>query len=80
LRRYGDPKILALKHQVLNAVAAGADPSAIAVTDHRFARTTVRVALRQLKAQREGAPSLDAWLAAHERHGESLDDPHHHEA
>lgn len=80
LRRYGDPKILSLKQLVLDAVAAGADPSAIAVTDHRFARTTVRVALRQLKAQREGAPSLDAWLAAHERHGESLDDPHHHEA
>ena len=31
LRSYGDPKFLALKQQVLDAVAAGADPSAIAV-------------------------------------------------
>jgi hypothetical protein len=80
LRSYGDPKFLALKQQVMNAVVTGADPSAIAVTDQRFARTNIRVTLRQLKAQRETAPSLEAWLAAHERHGESADDPHHHEA
>ncbi len=80
LRNYGDPKFLALKQQVTNAVATGADPSAIAVTDQRFARTNIRVTLRQLKAQQETAPSLDAWLAAHERHGETADDPHHHEA
>lgn len=80
LRRYGDPQFLALKQQVANAVATGADPSAIPVTDQRFARTTIRVALRQLKAQEEPTPSLDAWLAAHERHNEAADDPHHHEA
>ena len=80
LRSYGDPKFLALKQQVTNAVAAGADPSAIPMTDQRFARTNIRVALRQLKAQDETAPSLEAWLAAHERHGETADDPHHHEA
>jgi hypothetical protein len=79
LRSYGDPKIVALKQQVLSAVAAGADPSAIPVTNHRFARTTIRVTLRQLRALHESAPSLDAWLAAHERHGESADDPHQHE-
>jgi hypothetical protein len=80
LRSYGDPKIVALKQQVRSAVAAGADPSAIPVTNHRFARTTIRVTLRQLRAQEEAAPALAAWLAAHERHGESADDPHHHEA
>ncbi len=64
-------RFLALKQQVTNAVATGADPSAIPVTDQRFARTNIRVTLRQLKAQDEAAPSLDAWLAAHERHGES---------
>jgi hypothetical protein len=80
LRSYGDPKILALKQQVTGAVAAGTDPSAIPLTERRFARTTVRVTLRQLKAQDETAPSLEAWLAAHERHGEIADDPHHHEA
>lgn len=82
LRRYGDPAFVALKQSVTDAVAAGADPSAIAVTDQRFARTTIRVTLRQLKAAREELPSLAAWLAAHERggHGDSADDPHHHEA
>ncbi|MBX9774047.1 MAG: hypothetical protein K2Y71_06500 [Xanthobacteraceae bacterium] len=84
LQSCGDPEILALKQQVLDAVATGADPSAIAVTDRRFARTTIRVTLRQLRAQHESVTSLDTslstWLAAHERPGGSIDDPHHHEA
>ena len=50
LRNFGDPDIYALKQRVVAAVAAGQDPSVIAVTDNRFARTNVRVALRQLKA------------------------------
>jgi hypothetical protein len=79
LRRYGDPTFLALKQQVMNAVATGADPSAVAMPEQRFARTNVRVTLRQLKAQHEAEPSLQAWLAAHEIHGENVDDPHHHE-
>jgi hypothetical protein len=80
LHSYGDPKMLAVKQQVLDAIAAGKDPSAITVREQRFARTNIRVTLRQLKAQRETAPALEAWFAAHERHGESIDDPHHHEA
>jgi hypothetical protein len=80
LRSYGDPTFLALKQQVMDAVAAGADPLAVAMPEQRFARTNVRVTLRQLKAQHEAVPSLQAWLAAHENHGESVDDPHHHEA
>ena len=44
------PTFVALKQPVIEAVAAGADPSAVAVTDQRFARTNIRVALRQLKA------------------------------
>jgi hypothetical protein len=80
LRSYGDPTFLALKQQVTDAVATGADPSAVAMPAQRFARTNVRVTLRQLKAQREAVPSLQAWLAAHESHDESIDDPHHHEA
>jgi hypothetical protein len=87
LRDYGDPTFLALKQQVLDAIVAGVDPSAITVPDQRFARTNIRVTLRQLQAQRETtsvdsplATSLATWLAAHERHGETIDDPHHHEA
>jgi hypothetical protein len=84
LRDYGDPRFLALKRRVIDAIATGADPSAIAATDQRFLRTNIRVTLRQLQAQSDTTPlvdaSLAAWLAAHERHGESSDDPYHHEA
>jgi hypothetical protein len=67
LRSFGDPDIYALKQQVVAAVAAGQDPSVIAVTDNRFARTNVRVALRQLKAADAVSSALVQWLAAHER-------------
>jgi hypothetical protein len=68
LRDFGDPDIYALKQRVLAAVAAGEDPSVIAVTDNRFARANVRVALRQLKAADDDvSPALVRWLAAHER-------------
>jgi hypothetical protein len=52
---------------VLAAVATGEDPSVIVSTDNRFARTNVRVALRQLRAADDVSPSLMTWLAAHER-------------
>lgn len=79
LRIYGNPDFIALKQQVAAAVAAGQDPSVIEVTGHRFARTNVRVTLRQLKAQREETPSLAAWMAAHERAGETdVDDKDRH--
>jgi hypothetical protein len=81
LRRFGDPRFLALKRHVMQAVEAGADPSAIAVPDQRFARTNIRVTLRQLKAAQDESPSLAAWLAAHERgQAEGADDPHSQEA
>jgi Family of unknown function (DUF6925) len=69
LRMFGDPEFFALKQRVVEAVTAGEDPSVIDVTGHRFARTNVRVALRQLKATHEDAPGLATWLAAHERAG-----------
>jgi hypothetical protein len=71
LRRYGNPEFIALKQRVAAAIAAGEDPSVVEVTGHRFARTNVRVTLRQLKALREETPSLAAWMAAHERGGEA---------
>jgi hypothetical protein len=81
LRQFGDPKFLALKQHVVDAVQAGADPAIIPVTDQRFARTNIRVTLRQLKATRDETPALATWLAAHERgHADPPDDPHHHEA
>jgi hypothetical protein len=67
LHMFGDPKFVLLKQRVAAAVAAGEDPSVITVTDQRFTRTNVRVALRQLKAARDESPSLAAWLAAYDR-------------
>lgn len=50
LRKFGDPELVALKQRVTTAIADGADASSIDVPDNRFARATVRVALRQLQA------------------------------
>jgi hypothetical protein len=81
LRLFGDPESVTLKQRVIAAIAHGADPSAVAVTDNRFARTNIRVVVRQLSAAEEALPSLAAWNAAHERSDrtESEDDPHRHD-
>jgi hypothetical protein len=50
LRDFGDPNLYDLKQQVVAAIAAGEDPSGIAIGDDRMARTSIRVALRMLKA------------------------------
>ena len=65
LRDFGDPEFYAVKQRVVAAVAAGEDPSVIAIADGRFTRTNIRVALRQLKAADDVSPSLTKWLAAH---------------
>jgi hypothetical protein len=67
LQDFGDPKFYALKQQVLAAVAAGEDPSVIAIAGDRFARTSIRVALRQITAADGMSPSLMMWLSAYER-------------
>jgi hypothetical protein len=81
LDRYGDPDLVALKRRVAAAVADGRGPSDVPVADDRFARATVRVALRQLRASDEAGPAFAAWLAAHERAGRAEVDegaePHH---
>ena len=81
LRLFGDPESVTLKQRVIAAIAAGSDPSVVAVTDSRFARTNIRVVLRQLNAADEALPSLAAWMAAHERADriEPEDDPHRHD-
>jgi len=82
LYRFGDPRLVALKQRVVAAVSAGEDPSVIAATENRFARTNIRVTLRQLKAAEEVSPSLEAWMAAHDLSSriEVEHDYHAHEA
>jgi hypothetical protein len=67
LARCGDPKHVELKRRVIDSVTAGRKPSAIPIADDRFARATIRVALRQLRAQDRQGPTLAAWLAAYDR-------------
>jgi hypothetical protein len=63
LREFGDPELFALKQRVTASVVAGRGPSSVAVPADRFARATVRVALRQLQALEPALPQLDAWMA-----------------
>jgi hypothetical protein len=75
LLRFGDPQAVALKQQVLAAIAQGRDPSAITVPDDRFARASVRIAVRQLRASRGSSPALMPWIAAHDQaHAAEIDD------
>ena len=67
LERFGLPELLTLKRQVIQAVAAGQAPDTISLPGDRFARATVRIALRQLGATEQLTPVLIEWLAVHDR-------------
>ncbi|WP_065750825.1 DUF6925 family protein [Bradyrhizobium paxllaeri] len=58
----GDPETLAVKQRVIDAVLTGEPPSAIA--SGRHGRTSIRIALRQMKSQGYASTALDAWLAS----------------
>jgi hypothetical protein len=66
LSRYGDIEHVRLKRNVTKAINAGAGPEAIAMPKDRFAQTSIRVALRQLKASEGSSPALTAWFAVHD--------------
>lgn len=67
LSSYGDPELVALKRRVIDAVTAGRDPFGMAKASNRFARATVRVALRQLQAYDQLSAALAEWLALYDR-------------
>jgi hypothetical protein len=58
----GDPVALATKRRVIDAVLAGEPPTAVA--SDRHGRTSIRIALRQMKAQGHASSVLGAWLAS----------------
>lgn len=68
---YGDAQSLALKRRIMAAVSAGEEPSAMAQT--RGERTSIRIALRQLKAAGHTSRTLPAWLASFDQ-AETRDD------
>jgi hypothetical protein len=73
LARYGEKERLALKRQVVESVMAGRGPSALGLPNDRFARATVRVALRQLRALEWSSPAFAEWLADYDASA-SVDD------
>jgi hypothetical protein len=80
LGRFGDPNTVALKRQAMNAITEGRDPSAVAVPNDRFARSNVRVAVRQLRASQRPLPALGRWLAAYDQAHVAEDEVDHTEA
>jgi hypothetical protein len=58
----GDPETLAVKQRVIDAVLTGEPPSAVA--SGRHGRTSIRIALRQMKSQGYASTALDTWLAS----------------
>jgi hypothetical protein len=80
LASYGDLQRLALKQRVIDSVMSGGEPFAIPIDNERFARATVRVALRQLRASEQTPAALAAWVSVHDREpaesDEAVEVPH----
>jgi hypothetical protein len=70
-RAFGDRDLVALKRRVTVAVEAGEEPSAVTVADNRFARASVRVALRQLRTANKSLPKLASWMAVYANAGQA---------
>ena len=81
LRLFGDPGALMLKQRVIAAIGQGGVPSDIVVPNDRFARASVRVAIRQMRMAGEAPPALAAWAQALDHGQVDIDeddaDPHH---
>jgi len=60
MERCGDPKTLAVKRRVTEAVLAGEPPMEVA--SDRHGRAGIRIALRQMKAGGQASETLTAWL------------------
>jgi hypothetical protein len=63
MESFGLPDYVAIKRRIVDAIEAGAPPSALATAQDRYGRTGVRITLRQLKAAGHASPTLHAWLA-----------------
>jgi hypothetical protein len=67
LARYGVADLIELKSRVIASVMAGRGPDTMSIADDRFARATVRVALRQLQAADRLAKPATGWLSDYDR-------------
>lgn len=67
LGRFGIPELVALQGAVARAVRAGAPPQEFRQSLDRFARASLRIVLRKLRATDEASPNLDRWIEAFDR-------------
>ena len=72
LEGFGAPDAAELKARVTKLVEAGQGPGELPVAGDRASRTTVRLALRQLKAADPRSPALAQWLAVYDRADEDV--------
>jgi len=70
LHCYGVPSLVDFKSKVFAAVSADIPPAEFRIPAQRFAKTTVRVALRQLHASAKQPEILLGWSAAHDHQSE----------
>jgi hypothetical protein len=63
IESFGLPAYVEIKRRIVDAIEAGAPPSAMTTAQDRHGRTGVRITLRQLKAAGRASPTLHAWLA-----------------
>ncbi|CAD5277855.1 conserved hypothetical protein [Bosea sp. 62] len=69
----GDPELMALKQGVLEAIRSGSDPAGFREPANKFARHTLRVTLRQLRAG-PPLPGLSRWLETFDRQEPASED------
>jgi len=72
IEAFGHPESLAIKRRVMDAVNAGQPPSTTAQTRH--GRTSIRIALRQMKAAGHASAVLPIWLASFDQAGSEGDE------
>jgi hypothetical protein len=70
----GSPESSAIKQQVISAVLAGQPPFAPEMMADRAGRTSIRIALRQMKASGHCSRTFPAWMEAFDRPGHDSGD------
>jgi len=72
IETFGPPGSLATKRRIMDAVNAGEPPSAMA--GDRHGRTSIRIALRQMKAAGHASAALQTWLGNFDQTGSEGDE------
>jgi hypothetical protein len=74
MEMHGLPESVALKQHVTRAVLDGQPPFAPETVSDRVGRTSIRIALRQIKATEGSSRSPPAWLEAFDRADHDISD------